>query len=88
MTAPTLAARQFLAACGLGLLLGLYLLRTAAEKKEKLLVALGLGVQALTFFLSFSMGSMAALISFRAKRRISSAKTCLKSAIKIILFLF
>ncbi|MDD3346572.1 O-antigen ligase [Oscillibacter sp.] len=43
-----------------GLLISLYLLRSAAEEREKLGVCVALGVQALAFFLSFSMGAMAA----------------------------
>ncbi len=43
-----------------GLILSLYLLRTAQSRREELLVSLGLGIQALAFFLSFSMGAMGA----------------------------
>lgn len=41
-----------------GLLLGLYLYRTAAGEKERAAAAVTLGVEALGFFLSFSMGAM------------------------------
>lgn len=41
-----------------GLLLGLYLYRTAAGEKERAAAAVTLGVEALAFFLSFSMGAM------------------------------
>lgn len=41
-----------------GLLLGLYLYRTAAGEKERCAAAVTLGVEALAFFLSFSMGAM------------------------------
>ena len=44
----------------LGLVVGLYLLRTAVSRRERVLTALGLGIQSLAFFLSFSMGAMAA----------------------------
>ena len=44
----------------LGLVVGLYLLRTAVSRRERVLVSLGLGIQSLAFFLSFSMGAMAA----------------------------
>lgn len=43
-----------------GLVISLYLLRTAASRREEVLVSLGLGIQALAFFLSFSMGAMGA----------------------------
>ncbi len=42
-----------------GLLLGLYLYRTAGGAKERAAAAVTLGVEALAFFLSFSMGAMA-----------------------------
>lgn len=42
-----------------GLLLGLYLYRTAGGAKERVAAAVTLGVEALAFFLSFSMGAMA-----------------------------
>lgn len=45
-----------------GLMLGLYLYRTAGGKKERLAAALTLGVDALAFFLSFSMGAMGAFV--------------------------
>lgn len=43
-----------------GLLLSLYLFQTARSEKGRLLTALALGIQALAFFLSFSMGAMGA----------------------------
>ncbi len=43
-----------------GLLISLYLFQTAADEKRRLFAALALGMQALAFFLSFSMGAMAA----------------------------
>lgn len=43
-----------------GLVLGLYLYRTAGCGKERAAAAVTLGVDALAFFLSFSMGAMAA----------------------------
>ena len=43
-----------------GLVLGLYLYRTAGGGKERAAAAVTLGVDALAFFLSFSMGAMAA----------------------------
>lgn len=41
-----------------GLLLGLYLYRTAGSEKARAAAAVTLGVEALAFFLSFSMGAM------------------------------
>ena len=43
-----------------GLILSLYLLQTEQEEKHRLLAGLTLGIQALAFFLSFSMGAMGA----------------------------
>ena len=43
-----------------GLILSLYLVQTEPREKGRLLAGLTLGVQALAFFLSFSMGAMAA----------------------------
>lgn len=42
-----------------GLLVSLYLLRTAQTKREGILTSLFLGIQAMAFFLSFSLGAMA-----------------------------
>ena len=42
-----------------GLLISLYLYQTASTRQSRILVCLALGVQALSFFLSFSMGAMA-----------------------------
>ena len=42
-----------------GLLVSLYLLRTAEKERDRLLPALALGIQSLAFFLYFSMGAMA-----------------------------
>lgn len=42
-----------------GLLITLYLYQTASSKKESIWISLALGMQALAFFLSFSMGAMA-----------------------------
>ncbi len=43
-----------------GLVISLYLYQTAADEKRRLLTALALGIEALAFFLSFSMGAMGA----------------------------
>ena len=44
-----------------GLIISLYLFQTEEKEKNRLIAALLLGVQALAFFLSFSMGAMGAL---------------------------
>ena len=43
-----------------GLIISLYLFQTEEKEKNRLIAALLLGVQALAFFLSFSMGAMGA----------------------------
>ena len=43
-----------------GLLVSLFLYRTARSERARVLYAISLGIQALAFFLSFSMGAMAA----------------------------
>lgn len=43
-----------------GLIVSLYLMQTEQEEKNRLLAGLTLGIQALAFFLSFSMGAMGA----------------------------
>ena len=58
----------------LGLVVGLYLLRTAVSRREQVLTALALGIQSLAFFLSFSMGAMASFAVTCVVYLLASAK--------------